>query len=320
MAARPIWKGYLKLSLVSVPVKAYTVADNTHSHIRLNQLHAPCNQRIRYQKTCPEHGEVPSDEIISAYQVGKDQYVPIDPDELSALRPHNDQSIEIDAFIAADELDDRFLTERSYFLIPDGKVAHKPYCLIRDAMLKDNRRAIAEVILSRREQHVLVRPLGKLLMMTVLQHQDELKAPAEFEEQVEEAKYAAQELQMAKQLVEGMQPENWDFADYTDDYEQKLGQLIEAKLEGKELVDVPESEAPQIINLMDALKASIEQIPVPGSTSKKSSSKKSDSSGTESDGTKPDGTKPSATKSTRKAAASRPRSGTKRTTSKRKSG
>lgn len=305
MASRPIWKGYLKLSLVSVPVKAYTVADSSHSHTRLNQLHEECNQRIRYQKTCPEHGEVPSDEIISAYQVGKDQYIPIDPEELSALRPQNDQSIEIDAFIDEDQLDDRFLTDRSYFLVPDGKIAHKPYCLIRDAMLKDNRRAIAEVILSRREQHVLVRPLGRLLMMTVLQHQDELKEPAEFEDQVEEAKYAAQELQMAKQLVEGMQPKNWQFSSYTDDYEHKLGQLIEAKIEGKELVDVPESEPPQIINLMDALKASIEQIPVPKSAAKRSSPKKSTAS--------------SATKPTRKA-ASKPRSGTKRTPSKRKSG
>lgn len=306
MASRPTWKGYLKLSLVSVPVKAFTVADSSNSRIRLNQLHEKCNQRIQYQKTCPEHGEVPSDEIVSAYQVGKDQYVPIDPDELSALRPQSDQSIEVDAFIDEDDLDDRFLTERSYFLVPDGKVAHKPYCLIRDAMLNDNRRAIAQVILSRREQHVLIRPLGKLLMMTVLQHQAELKEPAEFEEQVEEAKYAAQELRMAKQLVDGMQPKDWAFEKYSDDYEQKLGRLIEAKLEGKELVDAPEAEAPRIINLMDALKASIEQIPVPNARSKKPAAKKT--------------TTASANKSNRKAAASRPRSGTKRTTSKRKSG
>lgn len=302
MAARPSWKGYLKLSLVSVPVKAYTVADSSRSHIRLNQLHEECNNRIRYQKTCPVHGEIPNDEIISGYQIGKDQYVAIDPDELSALRPQNDQSIEIDSFIAEDQLDDRFLTDRSYFLTPDGKVAHKPYCLIRDAMQDGNLRAIAEVILSRREQHVLVRPLGKLLVMTVLQHQQELKEPAGFEDQVEEADLAEQELQMTKQLVAGMTPEQWDFASYVDEYQQRLQQLIEAKIEGKELVDVPESETPQVINLMDALKASIEQIPVPQSATAKQPSKQAKSSQDK---------RPAKPK--RKVAASKPRSAKRKT-------
>jgi len=86
-ASRPTWKGYLKLPLVSVPVKAFTVADSSHNHIQLNRFHEKCGNRIRYQKTCPEHGEVPSGEIISGYQVGKDRYVAIDPDELTAKRP-----------------------------------------------------------------------------------------------------------------------------------------------------------------------------------------------------------------------------------------
>lgn len=174
-------------------------------------------------------------------------------------------------------------------------------------MLESKRRAVAEVILSRREQHVVVRPLGKLLVMTVLQHQNELKEPTGFEDDVEDTVFAKQELQMTRQLVDGMTPKNWSFTNYVDDYQQRLGELIEAKVEGKELVKVPESEAPQIINLMDALKASIEQIPIPKSVIKKATASVT--------------TKAASTaKPARKAAASKPRSSTKRQTTKRKMG
>ncbi len=270
MAARPTWKGYLKLSLVSVPVKAYTVADSSKSDITLNQLHSECHRRIQYKKTCPEHGEVRSDEIISGYQIGEDQYVPVDKDELSAIRRKSDQTIEIATFIDDSQLDDRFLTDRSYYLVPDGKVAQKPYSLIREALASENIRAIAEVILSQREQHVVVRPLGTLLIMTVLQHQQELKTPTGFEEEVDDLEIAAQELKLTKQLVAGMTEKNWDFGEYKDGYQQRLSELIEAKVEGKELVKPPETETPTIINLMDALKASIEQIPVPANKQKNS--------------------------------------------------
>ncbi len=308
MAARPTWKGYLKLSLVSVPVKAYTVADSSKSDITLNQLHSECHRRIQYKKTCPEHGEVPSDEIISGYQIGEDQYVPIDKDELSAIRRKNDQAIEIATFIGDDQLDDRFLTDRSYYLVPDGKVAQKPYALIRETLESEGIRAIAEVVLSQREQHVVVRPLGTLLIMTVLQHQQELKTPTGFEEEVDELEVAAQELKLTKQLVAGMTEEDWDFSEYKDNYQQRLSELIAAKVEGKELVKPPETEAPTIINLMDALKASIEQIPVPASKQKKAAK---DSTPTK------EVAKP---KPDKKVAASTPRTGSKSKPNKRKTG
>lgn len=315
MAARPTWKGYLKLSLVSVPVKAFTVADGSKSDIHLNQLHAECHRRIQYKKTCPEHGEVPKDEIISGYQIGEDQYVPIDKDELSAIRTKSDQSIEIATFIDEDQLDDRFLTDRSYYLIPDGKVAQKPYALIRETLAKDSLRAIAEVILSQREQHVVVRPLGTLLIMTVLQHQQELKTPTGFEEHVDDLDVAEQELKLTKQLVTGMTQKNWDFGEYKDTYQQRLTELIEAKVEGKELVKPPEAEVPTIINLMDALKASIEQIPIPTDNKNSRATKKAS--------TKPAAAaKPKAgsEKPARKVAASTSRTGSKRKSAKRKTG
>lgn len=327
MAPRPTWKGYLKLSLVSVPVKAFTVSDSSKSDIRLNQLHADCNCRIRYKKTCPKHGEVSSDEIISGYQIGEDQYVPIDKDEISAIRRKSDQAIEIATFIADDQLDDRFLTDRSYYLVPDGKIAQKPYALIRDTLQRDGLRAVAEVILSQREQHVVVRSLGSLLIMTVLQHQHELKTPTGFEEQVDDVDVADQEMKLTKQLVTGMIQKNWDFSEYQDNYQQRLSELIEAKVEGKELVKPPETDAPTIINLMDALKASIEQIPMPARDHRKpASDSKSSSKSTKP--TKQAAPKKAAVKATvkaakkpaKKVAASTSRTGSKRKTGKRKTG
>ncbi len=308
MAARPTWKGFLKLSLVSVGVKAYTVADSGQSHITLNQLHSKCHRRIQYKKTCPEHGEVSSDEIISGYQIGEDQYVPIDKDELTAIRRKNDQAIEIATFIGEDELDDRFLTDRSYYLVPDGKVAQKPYALIRETLESESIRAIAEVILSEREQHVVVRPLGTLLIMTVLQHQQELKLPTGFEEEVDDLEVAAQELKLTKQLVSGMTQRNWDFGDYKDNYQQRLSELIAAKVEGKELVKPPATEAPTIINLMDALRASIEQIPSAGSKQKRPAN--------EATTTKVEAKK----KPDKKVAPSTPRTASKSKSTKRKTG
>lgn len=313
MAARPTWKGYLKLSLVTIPVKAFAIADGSHSDIQLNQLHEDCHNRIRYKKTCPIHGEVPSDEIISGFEVGKDQYVPLDPEELSAIRPQNDQSIEIDTFIPENKLDDRFLTERSYFLVPDGKVAQKPYALVRKTLEDGNLRAIAEVILSNREQHVVVRPLGKLLMMTVLQHQQELKEPETYENEVADVEITKPEMQLTKQLVEGLTREKWSFAEYVDDYQLRLSELIAAKVEGKELVKSPESEAPTIINLMDALKASIKQIPVAGASSKQQAAKPKVKVAAK-------GNAEAMAKPTRKATASKSRSISKTDPSSRKTG
>ncbi|HUP81725.1 MAG TPA: Ku protein, partial [Pirellula sp.] len=245
--------------------------------------------------------------------VAKDQYVPIDQEELSAIRPQNDQSIEIDTFIPMNKLDDRFLTERSYFLVPDGKIAQKAYALVRKTLEEGQLRAIAEVILSNREQHVVVRPLGKLLMMTVLQHQQELKKPETYENEVSDVEITKPEMQLTKQLVDGLTREKWSFEEYVDEYQVRLGELIAAKVEGKELVKSPETEAPTIINLMDALKASLKQIPGGVASTRKSAAKPAVKEAAE--------VLPEATSKPRhKVAASKPRSNSKTKPASRKTG
>jgi DNA end-binding protein Ku len=267
MAARSTWKGYLKISLVSVPVKAYTVASSSAT-ISLNQLHAGCNSRINYKKTCPIHGEVPTSEIVSGYEFDKGQYVIIDTEELEKLRTANDRSINVNTFIKADTLDPVQHSGKNYFLLPDGPVGQKPYQLIHDVMQNQGVHAVAQVVLSNREQLVLVRPVEKLLTMTVLNYAAEVKEPQSFYDELVEAESTKQELDLTTQLIDALTTDSFEIAQYKDLYTERLTKLIETKVEGKELVAVPAGEEPHVINLMDAITASMKQIKVPGGAEK----------------------------------------------------
>ena len=151
MAPRTSWKGFLKLSLVSVSVKAFTAHD-TSQEVRLNQLHKECNSRIKYQKVCPEHGEVNADQIVSGYEYAKSQYVVIDPDELAKLRSQSDQTVKIDGFVPVEKVDPIYYSGKNYYLTPDGSGGSKAYGLLHKGMVDAGVHAIGHVVLSRREQ------------------------------------------------------------------------------------------------------------------------------------------------------------------------
>ncbi|MEM7164806.1 MAG: Ku protein [Planctomycetota bacterium] len=276
MAPRSSWKGFLKLSLVSVPVKAYT-ANATGADIRLNQLHEECNSRIQYKKRCPIHGEVANDEIVSGYEYAKGNYVVVDPGELDKLRTENDKSVNIDGFIAPDEIDPAYFSGRTYYLIPDGPVGQKPYSLMRQVMYDENLYAISRTVIAGKEQLVLVRPVGKCLAMSVISYDSKVKNVTAFEDEIEDQDLPAAELKLTKTLVDATLVENFDLGKYEDQYTQKLTQLIEAKVAGQEIVAAPDPEEPKIVNLMDALKQSVANAQVEsksGKTAKKATKKK----------------------------------------------
>jgi DNA end-binding protein Ku len=164
-AARSVWKGFIQFSLVSVPVRAYAAAASAGSggEVRLNQLHAECNSRIKYQKVCPVHGEVKQDEIVSGYEFAKDQYVIIDPGEIEKLRKPSEKAIGIEAFVKPDAIDERFYSGRTQYLLPEGAPAFKPYALLHRTLVETNRVAFAKVVLAGKQQLVVVRPLENLL-------------------------------------------------------------------------------------------------------------------------------------------------------------
>jgi DNA end-binding protein Ku len=141
MAARPIWSGFLKLSLVTVPVRAYTATDSG-GEVHLNQLHAVCMSRIQYKKTCPIHGEVAEDQIVSGQEYEKGKYVTIQPEELDKLRTPADKMVSIDAFVSPDTIDPIYL-----FYYPEGAVGGHPFNLLREGMVSENKYAVAKVVM-----------------------------------------------------------------------------------------------------------------------------------------------------------------------------
>lgn len=259
MAARSSWKGFLKLSLVSVPVKAYS-ATTTSGDIHLNQLHAECNSRIQYKKTCPIHGEVSTDQIVSGYEYSKGQYVIVDPAELEKLRTEDDKAVKIDKFVASDALDPIYQTGKSYYLVPDGPIGQKPYALLHDGMVELKRHAIAQVVMHGKEQVFLLRPVNGLIAMSQLNYEQQVTQPSAFEEEAPKVESSPEEKKLVKTLIDASTEKKLDFGKYKDVYTEKLTKLIEAKVAGQEIVAPPAQEHAQIINLMDALKQSVARV------------------------------------------------------------
>ena len=259
MPPRSSWKGFLKLSLVSVPVKSYT-ASASSSEIRLNQLHKGCNHRIKYRKVCPEHGEVSAEDIVSGYEYGKGQYVQVDTDELSKIRAQSDKSVGLHGFVSPAEIDPVFFAGRTQYLVPDGAVAQKPYALLVKAMVEGDIVALGEVVMGGREQLVMIRPMDGLLAMAVLYYREKIKGVDSIRDEVQPPELSREEVQLTNTLVKASMIEDFDLARYRDKHVEQLTELITAKVEGKEIVAVPDPEEPRILNLMDALKQSVEQM------------------------------------------------------------
>jgi DNA end-binding protein Ku len=253
---RSSWKGYLKLSLVSVPVKGYT-ANVSASDVALNQLHSECHSRIKYKKTCPIHGEVPKEEIVSGYEYAEGQYVVIEPEELAKLRGERERAVTLDAVVPLDSIDPVHFTDKTYYLVPDGKVGQKPFALIQQCLTDDSLQAVGRVVLYGREELVLVRPVDGLLAMTALKYESQIAHPDMLAEELEKTALKSQEIELTKKLLEAFVNEDFSLASYQDTYVEKLTELIQAKVEGKEVVTPPAAEEPHVINLMDALKRSV---------------------------------------------------------------
>jgi DNA end-binding protein Ku len=254
--SRTSWKGFLKLSLISVPVKAFT-ANETSGEIHLNQLHKDCNSRVKYQKVCPEHGELKSEDIVSGYEHSKDEYVVVDPDELDKLRTKTDRAVAIDGFVPQQAIDGMYFAGKAHYLLPDGVAGARPYALLRDGMKDNGVCAIAQVVMAGREQLVMLRPKGKLLVMTGLHYPARVRKAADFETEVEDVSFKKEEIALTNTLIAASKIEDFDLDKYQDQYVSKLKKLITIKVEGKEVVQAPDHEEPKILNLMDALKKSV---------------------------------------------------------------
>src|SRR5579864_4095998 len=168
MPGRPSWDGYLKFNLLAIPVKAYNATLSGEGKIAFHQVHKTCGSRIRYKKFCPVHGEVPKEEIAPAHEVAKGQYVIVEPDELDKLAAEDDKTITIDVCVDPDVVDPAYFSGRTYYLVPDGRVAQKPYAVLQEVLAEQNRYGIAKLALAGREQIAVVRAVDNLLAVSLL--------------------------------------------------------------------------------------------------------------------------------------------------------
>ena len=260
---RPTWKGFLKLSLVNIPVRMYPAARS--ESLSFNQIHKVCSTRIRYDKKCPTcNCSVSNDDIVKGYEIAKDQYVILDDEDLDKVRLESTKSIAIVQFVGEGDIDPLYY-HGSHYLVPDGPVAVESFATIRKAMEEKRRVALGKVVLSGKEQVVAIRPKDEGFVMSGLYYGDEVRSMSALEELQSQPEVNPAEMALASQLIDSVtkpfHPEMFE-----DEYRQQLLQIIKAKAEGREIVEPPQVETGKVINLMDALKNSLERQKAPTAT------------------------------------------------------
>jgi DNA end-binding protein Ku len=259
--ARSIWSGAISFGLVTVPVKMYSAV--SRKTVRFHQLNKETGVRIQQKRVDPTTGdEVAYEDIVKGYELTPDQYVIIEPGELDALDPKKTKSIEIEDFVALDEIDPIYF-DHPYYLAP-GAGGSKPYRLLLEAMRETGRVAIANVVIRSKQQLVAVRPMGEnVLAMSTMVYPDEVVDAASIDElgAVEEVEVNSRELDIAKQLVDSLAG-SFDADKYRDTYREEVLALVERKAEGKEIAVQPtaEEEDGEVPDLMSALKASLDAV------------------------------------------------------------
>ena len=251
---RPSWAGLLRLSLVTVPVRAFS-AHSSSAAVPFHQLHANCGQRIRHQKRCPVHGCVDAAEIVRGFQYAPDQYVTLEPDELDKLRPAKDKALVLEQFVPMHEIDPVLFAGRSLYLVPDGLAARHPYAVVADGLHAAGKWALGHVVLAANRQLVLVRCRGRLLVMDVLHFPAEVRAAATWERELRDSAATAEEVRLTGMLMDARSgPLDW--SRYRDVNTEELTALIEAKIARRPLA-APADEPVASLQLLDALKQSV---------------------------------------------------------------
>jgi DNA end-binding protein Ku len=252
---RSIWKGHIRFSLVTIPIRIYNAVD-TEETIRFNQLHKEDNGPVGYEKKCKKCGKtLTTEDIVKGYQFEPEQYVIISPEDLEKIKLKSTKVIEIEGFIDAGEVHPT-LYDSPYFAGPDGLVAAKTYSLLTQALKESGKVGVGKVVLRDREEVVMIGPMDAGLVLYKLRNPQELRK-IETVPQLEKKEVNKDELKLSISLVESMASSLKEM-DLTDHYREALRDVVEAKIAGKEVVSVPEEEKP-VIDIMTALRESIER-------------------------------------------------------------
>ena len=252
---RSIWKGHIRFSLVTIPIRIYNAVDTAET-IRFNQLHKEDNGAVGYEKKCKKCGKaLTAEEIVKGYEFEPEQYVIVLPEDLEKIKIKSTKVIEIEGFIDASEVHPT-LYESPYFAGPDGLVAAKTYSLLAETLKNSGKVGVGKVVLRDREEPVMIAPLEGGLVLYKLRNPQELRK-MESVPQIEHKEINKDELKLSINLVESMSSSLKEL-DLTDRYRDALREMIEAKVAGKQIVSVQEEEKP-VVDIMTALKQSIER-------------------------------------------------------------
>jgi DNA end-binding protein Ku len=256
VAPRAYWKGYLKLSLVSCPVALFP-ASSEREKISFNQINKKTGNRIKYRKVDAETGEeVDSSDIVKGYEVGKGQYLEIDPEELEAVAIESKRTIEIDEFVPKKEIDELYLNS-PYYIVPDGEVGQQAFAVIREAIKRGGMVALGKVVFTSREHVISLEPRGKGLLGITLRYPYEVRKEDEYFDEIPDEKIPKDMLELASHIVE-TKAGHFDPEKFEDQYEDALKDLIRKKQSGQPIERPERHEPSKVINLMDALRRSVE--------------------------------------------------------------
>jgi DNA end-binding protein Ku len=266
MAARATWKGYLKVSLVNIPIKVFPATESSGT-LSFNQLHNVCQTRIQQKRWCPNcEKEVANTELVKGYEFEKGRYVVLSEDDIDKVRPSSTRVIDLVQFDDAGALDPMYV-DRTYYLAPDGQVAADAFAVMREGM--KGKIGVGKLALYGREYLVAVKPHDRGIVMYTLHHAAEIRGMDGIEELAAiPTKVKPQEVQLARQVI-GTFEKKLDLADYHDEYRDGLQKIIDAKVAGEEVVAPADETPPKVVNLMEALKKSLDSV----STTKKLSAK-----------------------------------------------
>src|SRR5947209_11056649 len=258
MAARATWKGFLKISLVNIPIKVFPATESSGT-ISFNQLHGECQTRIQQKRWCAHcNREVPNSEIVKGYEFEKGRYVVLSEEDFDKVRPESTRVIDLVQFADDTSIDPMYI-DRTYYLAPDGPVASDAFAVMREGM--QGKVGVGKLALYGREYLVAVRSHGRGIVMYTLQHAAELRGI----EQVEElnsvpAAVKPEEMKLARQVIQTFEGP-LDLATYKDEYREGLQRIIDAKIAGEQVVSAAAPNAPpKIVNLMEALTKSLNAV------------------------------------------------------------
>jgi DNA end-binding protein Ku len=257
MAARPTWKGFLKISLVNIPIRVFPATDSAAT-ISFNQLHGECQTRIQQKRWCPKcEREVPLSEVVKGYEFEKGRYVVMDEEDLSKVRPESTRVIDLVQFTPVESIDPIYV-ERPYYLAPDGQMAQEAFAVMREGM--KGKAGIGKLALYGREYLVAVQPREKGLVMYTMRRANEVRSMDAIDElESVPSKVKPEEIKLAKQVISNFEGE-LDLQEYKDAYQEELQRIIDAKIAGEEVVATEEEAPPKVVNLMDALRQSLDRV------------------------------------------------------------